>query len=156
MAVRLTLSVPFHGMPHLWNVSANVGPGRECPNNPADVQRVKYLASLNRQWGPTVAASCRWPPIVVNTQFDAVLGFWITVWARAFFGDQNVNLTTIVPAKGDESSIIRLPNELANQLSPASWAEAPAHFDLLPEERSLMTQAVRHGLSRTTTARKRG
>jgi hypothetical protein len=131
MAVTLTLPAPYHGMSHIWNLSANVGCDRAtCPNLPDDVALVKYLISLNRQWAPLVHAACNNPPMQLNDRFDAVLGFWITVFTTGWGSSLRGDIRVLVPARGTEPSGILLINDLAHQLSPLAWGQALGRYGL--------------------------
>lgn len=79
MAHKLVLSVPYNGMPFIWNVTAPVGTQNTETNAPTDVRLAKLLFHMAFELPGSGAAA--WPtlrqPPTVNETMDFALGFWI-------------------------------------------------------------------------------
>lgn len=79
MAHRLAIQSNVPGFGHIWNVSQRVGGRDSCPNLPTDVELVKVLIKKALE-SPVILPAARRvpaPPLTVNSQFDAVVGYWI-------------------------------------------------------------------------------
>ena len=79
MAHRLAIRSGVPGFGHIWNVTQRVGGRDSCPNMATDVELVKVLIKKAFEH-PKIAPVVRRvpnPPLIVNGQFDAVVGYWI-------------------------------------------------------------------------------
>src|SRR5215470_7274036 len=78
MASRLNLARPDSGLTHIWNVSQRVGGTFSCTNLPTDVELVKVLIKKALEGSGLSDIAKRVPPaIVVNSSFEAIVGYWI-------------------------------------------------------------------------------
>lgn len=79
MANRLAIQSHVKGFGHIWNVSQRVGGRDNCPNTSTDVELVKVLIkkAFDHPLIAPVARRVSTPPLTVNSQFDAVVGYWI-------------------------------------------------------------------------------
>jgi hypothetical protein len=104
MAYKMKLSVPYQGMPHIWNVSAHVGVTRDCPNQRDDVELFQRLIIERYKVVPPKISRAAGISMPVNAsgQMDTQTGFEV-FWA----GDRNKptsNSEKISPARGGSVS----------------------------------------------------
>jgi hypothetical protein len=77
MAAKLVLK--SGKLPHIWNVSARVGPGSDEPNNATDVELLNTLVVIALGHPAIKRFGINGKMIQTNrtTVFDPILGFWI-------------------------------------------------------------------------------
>jgi hypothetical protein len=141
MAGRLGIKTSIPGLTHLWNVSQQVGGRRACPNLSTDVELVKVLVTqaLKSSTVKPAFAKVSLPPLVVNSQFDAVVGYWIF---RLQDHDGHPIIDGIVsPARGVTYApgtpwVIGLINARAFDADEDFWRNLPQNPSLSPQLRS--------------------
>jgi hypothetical protein len=145
MAYKLILTIPWHGMSFIWNISHHVGDALTCQNASTDVDLTKILiAEWIRVIRPTIHASCK-EPFRVNGRMDIHTAYWIRVLnaqhsPRLSFKEEGI----LSPARFGSSTwtIARLNVTLKNH--------APDVWNNLPNHRST-NAALRAALGRTSS-----
>ena len=144
MAARLVLRGSA-ALPHIWNVSARVGPGFDEPNNATDVELLNALLGMALRH-PSIARfgiKGESPIPSRGPNFDPVLGFWIFRFQQLERHPSGDGVAS--PARGTNFApgtpwVIVSFNRLAKESDPQTWAT----LNLNPN----ITQQLRAELSR--------
>lgn len=145
MAQRLAIQSGIKGFGHIWNVSQKVGGRTGCPNISTDVELVKALVKKALD-SPDISASARRisnPPLIVNGQFDAVVGYWIF---RFQDHDGHPIIDGVVsPARNISYApgvpwVIAFLNYQAFKVDKDYWADLPRNPTLSPALRAELSR----------------
>ena len=139
MAARLVLKSPT--LPFIWNVSGKVGPGRDNPNLPTDVELMKTLLVIALTL-PGIAkfglnGDFIQPPH--NGRFDPILGFWI--FRLQQIGKHPTSDGVASTARGINFApgnpwVIVTFNDLARQADQELWEGLPRSGSISPALRA--------------------
>ncbi len=139
MAARLKLNSPK--LPFIWNVSAKVGPGRENPNNPTDVELMKVLLVIALQLPSVTSFGIKGNSIQPprDSNFDPVLGFWIYRFQQ--IGHHPAGDGVASPARGITFApgnpwVIVTFNDFARQADPDLWEGLPRNNSISAQLRA--------------------
>jgi hypothetical protein len=125
MAAKLVLK--GGKLPHIWNVSARVGPNSDEPNGATDVELLNVLVVI-ALGNPAVKRfgikGKMIPPNRTNV-FDPILGFWIFRFQQ--LGRHPATDGVASPARGQFFApgtpwVVVTINELAREADPDLWA----------------------------------
>jgi hypothetical protein len=124
MAAKLVLK--GGKLPHIWNVSARVGPGSDEPNNPTDVELLNTLVVIALGHPGIKRFGINGKMIQTNrtTIFDPILGFWIFRFQQ--IGRHPASDGVASPARGlsfapGQPWVIVTINEFAREADTALW-----------------------------------
>ncbi|WP_274628785.1 hypothetical protein [Arvimicrobium flavum] len=144
MAARLPLMSGT--LPFLWNISARVGPSSDCPNGSTDIELMKLLLIM-AQGHPQVSkfgiANGNQLPPPRDTQYDAILGFWIFRFQQ--LGKMPVVDGFASPARGATFApgspwVIGWFNHFARETDPELWNNLPNNTTVSPALKAELTR----------------
>ena len=128
MAHKLVLSVPYNGMPFLWNVSATVGTQTTEVNAPTDVRLAKLLFHLAFQLPGS--GKDAWPTLrsapAVNDVMDHVLGFWI-YYSQVEWKFKADGVMSPAPKFTSKEFLVSRLNFMLYYSARAQWEALPSH-----------------------------
>jgi hypothetical protein len=147
MAFRLDGDTGIPGMDHIWNVSQQVGGLTTCPNLPTDVELVKVLLKQTFRHPDVVARSSKVfkPPLVVNGEFDAIVGYWIFRF-QTHTGHPIID-GIVSPAHGFAYTqgspwVIARINHFAFLVDNDFWENLDQNFSISPQLRDELTRQL--------------
>lgn len=148
MAYQMKLNTPYKGMPHIWNLSATIGPLATAINNPDDIELFQILLTEKRKVKPPKRPMTQSiPNITVNRTMDAVTG--LNVIYSGLTDGTLEDALVVSPAKSGQSSygksiwtIVHL-NHLLFQANLQVWGKLHDPT-LLVGSHSLKTALHRH------------
>jgi hypothetical protein len=143
MAGKLVLSAGnAAGMPFFYNVSKHVGPFKDNPNDPDDVQLVQFLIREGLKAKPPSAARSGLAIPTLSGQFDPTTGFWISLAQQSFRSKPGVTIDGIVsPARGQQYHpgcpwVIFSINLRLFEAAPKVFLDLPNNPELRPSLRA--------------------
>jgi hypothetical protein len=125
MAAKLVLK--SGKLPHIWNVSARVGPGSDEPNHPTDVELLNVLVviALDHPGVRRFGIKGELIPTRHSSVFDPILGFWLFRFQQI---GRHPGIDGVAsPARGmsfapGQPWVVVTLNEYAREANPELWA----------------------------------